>query len=129
MVGLSAASGKAGAAIGVVAFGAIQDRLGEDVYGQRGVFLVGAAFSLLGALVTFICIPKVSLSLSQDEGFDSEFFFSLTKHRYFFINLSNQLSGNLEDEDYRFQQILADNNIIDESNEQVLEVSPQLNKG
>lgn len=62
-MGLSAACGKAGAAIGVVAFGAIQSRLGEDVYGQRGVFLVGAAFSLLGALVTILCIPKVSVTL------------------------------------------------------------------
>jgi hypothetical protein len=57
MIGLSAAFGKAGAAIGTVVFGAIQDRLGEDERGQQGVFLVGAAFSALGAIITMLCLP------------------------------------------------------------------------
>ena len=59
MLGLSAACGKAGAAIGTVAFGAIRTRLGND----QGVFLIGGAFSVLGGIVTLLCIPHVSLLL------------------------------------------------------------------
>lgn len=56
MLGLSAAFGKAGAAVGTVAFGAIRDRLGND----QGVFLIGGAFSILGGIITLLCIPHVS---------------------------------------------------------------------
>ena len=101
MVGLSSAFGKAGAAIGVVAFGAIQDRLGEDVYGQRGVFLVGAGFSLVGAFVTLVCIPKVSRQSLT---------FFVERIAYKSLLLS-QMSGDLEDEDYRFQRILEENGL------------------
>ncbi|PWN91093.1 MFS general substrate transporter [Acaromyces ingoldii] len=72
MVGLSAAFGKAGAAVGTVAFGAIQDRLGEGNAGTQGVFLCGAAFSVVGGLLTLACIPVMTDKLQdEDERFEA----------------------------------------------------------
>ncbi|PWN49948.1 putative metabolite transport protein [Violaceomyces palustris] len=64
LLGLSAACGKAGAAIGTVAFSAIQDDLGGST---KGVFLVGGGFSLLGAIVTLLLIPEMSRDLGEED--------------------------------------------------------------
>uniref|UniRef100_A0A060SZK5 ARAD1C05456p n=1 Tax=Blastobotrys adeninivorans TaxID=409370 RepID=A0A060SZK5_BLAAD len=61
LLGLSAAVGKAGAAIGTQVFTPMQNAIGGDdeLKGQQGVFLVGAAFSLVGGLICFFCVPNV----------------------------------------------------------------------
>lgn len=62
LLGLSAAVGKAGAAIGTQVFTPMQNAIGGDdeLKGQQGVFLVGAAFSLVGGLICYFCVPNVS---------------------------------------------------------------------
>lgn len=63
---LSAAFGKAGAAVGTVVFTKIQSELPGN--GAQGVFLVGGAFALLGAFITWFFIPDLDLDLTkQDE--------------------------------------------------------------
>lgn len=66
LFGLSAAFGKAGAATGTVVFTKIQSELPGN--GAQGVFLVGGAFALLGAFITWFFIPDLDLDLTkQDE--------------------------------------------------------------
>ena len=71
MVGLSAAIGKAGAAIGIQVFTpiqtAIQGNAPGDLKGQQGVFLIASAFSLVGGLVTWFCIPDMSRELATED--------------------------------------------------------------
>lgn len=56
-LGFAAAVGKAGAAIGTQVFTPIQDSFEEAQKGVRGVFLIGAAFALVGAIVSLVFIP------------------------------------------------------------------------
>ncbi|KZT34751.1 MFS general substrate transporter, partial [Sistotremastrum suecicum HHB10207 ss-3] len=59
MLGLSAAVGKAGAAIGTQVFLPIQDSFPNTFKGTQAVFVIGSAFSLVGAIVTWFLIPEV----------------------------------------------------------------------
>lgn len=81
LFGLSAAVGKAGAAIGTEVFTPIQTAIGkvsgqrefgkisinikqgDDLKGQQGVFLIASAFSVVGGLVAFFFVPNVSDNL------------------------------------------------------------------
>ncbi|ODV97195.1 hypothetical protein PACTADRAFT_32677 [Pachysolen tannophilus NRRL Y-2460] len=53
--GLSAAVGKAGAAIGNQCFTAIQDNLGK-----RWTFIIGAILGSVGVVIAFLCIPHLT---------------------------------------------------------------------
>ena len=71
LLGLSAAIGKAGAAIGIQVFTPIQTSIQGDtpgtLKGQQGVFLVGSAFSLVGAIVTWFFIPEMKRDLATED--------------------------------------------------------------
>ena len=56
-VGLSASVAKAGAAVGTVVFDSIQSSYVDETEGLRVSVFVGAGLSILGAIVTFLCIP------------------------------------------------------------------------
>ncbi|ORX36511.1 major facilitator superfamily domain-containing protein [Kockovaella imperatae] len=58
-LGFSAAWGKAGAAIGTQVFTPIQNAFSDDFRGQQAVFLIGSAVSIVGAIITYICIPEM----------------------------------------------------------------------
>jgi MFS family permease len=65
LFGLSAAFGKAGAAVGTVVFTKIQSDLPGN--GAQGVFLVGGAFALLGAFITWFFIPNLDMDLTKQD--------------------------------------------------------------
>lgn len=56
-VGLSAAMAKAGAAVGTVVFDKIMNDFTDHDQGLRVAVFVGAGIALLGAILTFLCIP------------------------------------------------------------------------
>lgn len=69
MLGFSAAWGKAGAAIGTQVFTPIQNAFADEFKGQQAVFLIGSAVSIIGGIVTYLCIPSMSEQLEdEDEG-------------------------------------------------------------
>lgn len=65
LFGLSAACGKAGAAIGTVVFTKIQSELPGN--GAQGVFLVGGAFAMVGAIATWFFIPDLDVDLTKQD--------------------------------------------------------------
>ncbi len=70
MIGLSAALGKVGAAVGTQVFTPIQTSLstnGDVVKGQQGVFLIASGFSVLGAIVTWFFIPDMDKALETED--------------------------------------------------------------
>jgi MFS family permease len=74
LLGLSAAIGKAGAAIGTQVFTPMQNAIGggDTLKGQQGVFLVGSAFSVVGAIITWFLVPDMERALeSEDAAFKS----------------------------------------------------------
>ncbi|KAL3443945.1 major facilitator superfamily domain-containing protein [Aspergillus insuetus] len=72
-LGFAAAVGKAGASIGTEVFTPIQESFGggDDVQrGQQAVFLIGSAFTVVGAAVAWWLIPDMERELeSEDERF------------------------------------------------------------
>ncbi|PWN31549.1 MFS general substrate transporter [Meira miltonrushii] len=66
-VGLAAAFGKAGAAIGTSAFGALQERYSSELEGQKMVFYVASTFSVVGAIITWLLIPEMSRKLEKED--------------------------------------------------------------
>ncbi|CEP13783.1 hypothetical protein [Parasitella parasitica] len=84
MYGLSAAIGKAGAAIGTQVFkpilAALTETTGDSLKAQGHLFIIGSCIGLLGCVVTIFCIPHVSKSsrelddefrkMLQDNGYD-----------------------------------------------------------
>lgn len=78
-MGLAAAFGKAGAAIGTVCFSALQAQFSDEMAGQQAVFLVAAGFSLVGALATFLLIPAQLEKRSLEEE-DKQFRKYLEEH-------------------------------------------------
>lgn len=68
-LGLIAAFGKAGAAVGTAVFKPILASYGDDAYkGNQAVFLIGSGFAVAGALVAWFIIPEISNRLeSEDE--------------------------------------------------------------
>lgn len=67
MVGLSAAVGKAGAAIGTQVFTPIQASFDTTLKGQQAVFLIGAGFAMAGALVTWFFVPEMARDLETED--------------------------------------------------------------
>lgn len=69
-LGLAAAVGKAGAAIGTQVFTPIQDSFSDTQKGTQGVFLIGAAFAAVGGIIAWTLIPNREKDL---EGEDARF--------------------------------------------------------
>ncbi|KAM6483581.1 major facilitator superfamily domain-containing protein [Trichoderma sp. SZMC 28011] len=66
-LGLAAAVGKAGAAIGTQVFTPIQNSFSDSQKGVQGVFLIGAAFAMVGGLVTWFLIPDKEKDLESED--------------------------------------------------------------
>ncbi|KAH8170342.1 sugar transporter domain-containing protein [Sarocladium implicatum] len=68
MMGFISACSKAGAAIGSQVFTTILNSYSDrPAKGDQAVFLIGAGFAVLGALVAFFVIPDVSRRLEDDD--------------------------------------------------------------
>ncbi|KAJ5351022.1 hypothetical protein N7541_008749 [Penicillium brevicompactum] len=66
-LGLAAAVGKAGASIGTEVFTPIQDSFDSTVQGQQAVFLIGAAFTVVGGVIAWFLIPDMSRELESED--------------------------------------------------------------
>lgn len=66
-LGFAAAVGKAGAAIGTQVFTPIQDSFASTEKGQQGVFLIGAAFAIVGGLFAWFLIPDKERDLETED--------------------------------------------------------------
>ncbi|KAM0723382.1 hypothetical protein Q7P37_000368 [Cladosporium fusiforme] len=78
-LGLAAAIGKSGAAIGTEVFTPIQEAFPSESKGLQGVFLIGSAFAMTGALISWFLIPDRSRDLASE---DEEFRRFLEEHGY-----------------------------------------------
>lgn len=59
--------GKAGAAIGTQVFTPIQDSFHDEKKGVQGVFLIGAAFAMTGAVITWFLVPDMERELESED--------------------------------------------------------------
>lgn len=66
-LGFAAAVGKAGAAIGTQVFTPIQNSFSDSQKGVQGVFLIGAAFAMVGCLLTWFLIPDKEKDLESED--------------------------------------------------------------
>lgn len=66
-LGLAAAVGKAGAAIGTEVFTPIQESFSSEGKALQGVFLIGSAFALTGALISWFLIPERGRDLKDED--------------------------------------------------------------
>lgn len=67
-LGLIAAFGKAGAAIGTAVFAPILASYGDSVYkGNQAVFLIGSGFAAAGAISSWFIIPDISNRLENED--------------------------------------------------------------
>lgn len=66
-LGLAAAFGKAGAAIGTQVFTPIQDSFSDVDKGNQGVFLIGAAFAAVGGIIAWVFIPDKERDLESED--------------------------------------------------------------
>ncbi|GIC87125.1 uncharacterized protein Aud_003506 [Aspergillus udagawae] len=66
-MGLAAAVGKAGAAIGTEVFTPIQNSFDSTFKGQQAVFLIGSGFAVLGGLCSWFLIPDMSRELETED--------------------------------------------------------------
>ncbi|ERS99616.1 uncharacterized protein SPSK_09037 [Sporothrix schenckii 1099-18] len=66
-LGLAAAVGKAGAAIGTQVFTPIQNSFPDAEKGIQGVFLIGAAFAAVGGLISWFLIPSMDKELENED--------------------------------------------------------------
>lgn len=66
-LGFAAAVGKAGASIGTEVFTPIQNSFDTTAKGQQAVFLIGAAFTVVGGLVAWFLIPDMSRELETED--------------------------------------------------------------
>ncbi|KAK4494763.1 hypothetical protein PRZ48_014119 [Zasmidium cellare] len=78
-LGLAAAVGKAGAAIGTQVFTPIQNSFDTDFKGVQAVFLIGAAFAAVGGIIAYTLIPNRERDL-EDE--DAKFRAYLAEHGF-----------------------------------------------
>jgi MFS family permease len=78
-LGLAAAVGKAGAAIGTEVFTPIQNSFDDAQAGIRAVFFIGAAFALIGGIVAWTLIPDRERDLESE---DARFRAYLIEHGY-----------------------------------------------
>ncbi|THV08436.1 MFS general substrate transporter [Dendrothele bispora CBS 962.96] len=72
-LGLAAAVGKAGAAIGTQVFPLIVDRYGDEIKGQQAIFLIGAAISVVGTLMVYFLIPDKDRQLESEDKLFKEY--------------------------------------------------------
>ncbi|CAO3628773.1 unnamed protein product [Cunninghamella blakesleeana] len=84
MFGLSAALGKAGAAIGTQVFkpilAALAERTGDDIKAQGYIFIIGSCIAIIAAILTIFFVPD--LSKEKMESLDIEFRELLIKNGY-----------------------------------------------
>lgn len=83
-MGFAAAVGKASAAIGTQVFTPIQESFLTVEKGQQGVFLIGAAFAVVGGLIAWFFLPDKEKDLVSEDarfrayleakGFDTSFY-------------------------------------------------------
>ncbi|KAJ5462096.1 uncharacterized protein N7458_003648 [Penicillium daleae] len=66
-LGFAAAVGKAGASIGTQVFTPIQNSFSSTEKGQQAVFLIGAAFTVVGGLIAWFLIPDMSRELETED--------------------------------------------------------------
>lgn len=66
-LGFAAAVGKAEASIGTEVFTPIQNSFYSTEKGQQAVFLIGAAFTVVGGLIAWLLIPDMSRELETEE--------------------------------------------------------------
>lgn len=66
-LGFAAAVGKAGAAIGTAVFLPIQNSFASTGQAQQAVFLIGAAFPIVGGLISWFLIPDMSRELETED--------------------------------------------------------------
>lgn len=67
-LGLIAAFGKAGAAVGTAVFKPILASYGDNSYkGNQAVFLIGSGFAVGGALAAWFIIPDISIRLENED--------------------------------------------------------------
>ncbi|KAG4416663.1 hypothetical protein IFR04_010181 [Cadophora malorum] len=67
-LGLIAAFGKAGAAIGTAVFAPILASYGDSIYkGNQAVFLIGSGFAAAGAISCWFIIPDISARLENED--------------------------------------------------------------
>ena len=66
-LGFAAAVGKAGAAVGTEVFTPIQNSFSDDFKGTQAVFLIGAAFALVGGIIAWVFIPNNHLALESED--------------------------------------------------------------
>ena len=59
--------GKAGAAIGTEVFTPIQNSFDSPQKGVQGVFLIGAAFALVGGVIAWVFIPDRERDLEGED--------------------------------------------------------------
>ena len=78
-LGFAAAVGKAGAAIGTQVFTPIQDSFSNSQKGIQAVFLIGAAFATVGAVISWFMIPDKERDLESE---DSKFRAYLAENGY-----------------------------------------------
>lgn len=78
-MGLAAAVGKAGAAIGTEVFSPIQNSFDSDFQGVRALFLIGGAFAAVGGLIAWFLIPDRERDLESE---DARFRAYLAEHGY-----------------------------------------------
>ncbi|KAF5122303.1 Glycerophosphoinositol permease 1 [Metarhizium anisopliae] len=78
-LGFAAAVGKAGAAIGTQVFIPIQNSFGDTNKGIQGVFLIGAAFAMTGAAISWFLIPDKERDLENEDALFREY---LAQHGY-----------------------------------------------
>ncbi|OAQ60125.1 metabolite transport protein [Pochonia chlamydosporia 170] len=78
-LGFAAAVGKAGAAIGTQVFIPIQNSFGDANKGVQGVFLIGAAFAMTGAAISWFLIPDKERDLENEDILFREY---LAQHGY-----------------------------------------------
>jgi hypothetical protein len=66
-LGFAAAVGKAGAATGTQVFTPSQDSFDSDQKGIQAVFLIGAAFALVGGIIAWNLIPDKERELGGED--------------------------------------------------------------
>jgi nitrate/nitrite transporter NarK len=66
-IGLAAAVGKSGAAIGTEVFIPIQESFSSESKALQGTFLIGSAFAMTGALISWFLIPDRDKDLSSED--------------------------------------------------------------
>jgi hypothetical protein len=78
-MGLAAATGKAGAAIGTQVFTPIQNAFPDAQKGIQAVFLIGAGFACCGGLISWFLIPDRDRQMESE---DAAFRAYLEEHGY-----------------------------------------------